>query len=66
MNKNNCEKWLKISSGARKVMGLVMLAVYCAVGIIYCPYKITMTIVAVVYFLSVLFNNLMKKRCEEV
>lgn len=48
MKKNNCEKWLKISSGARNVMKHVMLGVYAAMGIIYCPYKIMMAVVAAV------------------
>ncbi|MBP3252311.1 MAG: hypothetical protein J6M25_06695 [Prevotella sp.] len=66
MKKNNCEKWLKISSGARNVMKHVMLGVYAAMGIIYCPYKIMMAVVAALFLLSVLLDIVMKKRCKEM
>ena len=63
MKKNNCEKWLKTSTAAKNVVGIVMLGVSCAMGIIYSPYKITITAISVVYLLCLLLNNVLKKRC---
>lgn len=44
----------------------VMLGVYAAMGIIYCPYKIMMAVVAALFLLSVLLDIVMKKRCKEM
>ncbi|MBQ9645921.1 MAG: hypothetical protein IJV24_06160 [Prevotella sp.] len=45
------------------MVGIVMLGVSCAMGIIYSPYKITITAISVVYLLCLLLNNVLKKRC---